>query len=170
MDFVNAPDEMIAALFMNSEEQRSLQLNYPPKTHRRTAQQIREWIHRRGKRQKGELMDASASIEIETKFGVGGTTLCWNGSSWEERAVDDGPPSHAGSSSVQHQHPTMAQEGRCGCPGVTLELIRNMRFNRLVGMKSSWVSNTRVVRECPTEKDSATRTIINGTFLLPQLG
>ena len=72
VDFVNAPDEMISTLFMNSEEQRAVQLNYPPKTHRRTAQQIREWIHRGGKNQKRELMAASASIEIETKFGVGG--------------------------------------------------------------------------------------------------
>ena len=125
LDFVNAPDEMIGILFMSSEEQRALQLNYPPKTHRRTARAIREWV-RMGNKQKKELMAASASIEIETKFGVGGTTLCWNGSSWEERAVDDGPPSHAGSSSV-HKHP-MAHEGRGGCPGVTSEIIRNMRY------------------------------------------
>ena len=109
---------MIGLLFMK-EEQRSEQLNYPPKTHRRTARSIREWI-RMGKQQQKNLMDASADIEIETQFDAG-ETLCWNGSPWEERAVDD---DDGGPSSV-HQHPMPHNHKRDGCPGFTLHYIQH---------------------------------------------
>ena len=122
-DFVNVSDETLQLLFVSSarDNRSTKETIFPPPTYRRDAKKIRDWFDL-GNRQR-QTMLAEVDENLEVVPSPTDCTLCWNGNSWEERVVDGGENTGTGPSSVQ-QHP-MADEGRVGCPGVTLDYIQH---------------------------------------------
>ena len=79
LDFLNMSDVDIDELFVTKRVRTRGNIIYPPKNHRRTAKQIRNWFHVIGNRDKQTFIERAKDLEIVTSHD---NSLTWDDTKW----------------------------------------------------------------------------------------
>lgn len=117
VDFADVSDTSLLCFYPEKEHNNVI---YPPLTYRRTVQDIRRWV-RMGNKQKETVLSYLLQHEIKVKRNFC-TNLTWNGDFWVEKDNNDEESTSSTKSDTK-------QSSRCGCRGVTLELLGSGRYS-----------------------------------------
>ena len=118
VDFVDMSDMDILCFYPVNEQKQPNNVVYPPLNYRRMAKHIRKWV-RFGNTQTETILGMQREIQVVKNFC---SNLTWNGDFWVETDNDD----EESASSIKSD---TNQSCRCGCKGVTLELIGSGRYS-----------------------------------------